>query len=229
MALQRPRLQGSEDLKRSAHEFAFAGGPGPFLAGASLYLAGRITREPRIADAAVHTTEAVLLAATITGILKGVSGRALPSANVRDPGNFQFGRGFHDGNGPFVSFPSGHAAASFAMAAALTEETARWSPRAGHIVGPIAYAGASLVGLARLYQNVHWASDLPLATAIGIWSGRTVVMRSHAQRQPGAAAAGVSNALLETLRSTTVVPAGGGRTAISWSLPLDLGSPFSAR
>ncbi len=226
--LQEKRLQGSDDLQHTARDFAFLGGPGPFVIGAGLYAAGRLTRMPRLASGALHMTEAVLLAASITGLGKGISGRALPSVNDSNPENFQFGRGFHDGNGPFVSFPSGHAAASFAMAAALTSEADLWRPGMARIVGPIAYGTAGLVGLARMYQNDHWASDLPLAMAIGTWSGLTVVARSHPKYvKRSDTRTSVHTVLVEMLRSTTVVPvaAGGGHGAgLAWSIPLELGS-----
>lgn len=225
--LQEKRLQGIDDLQHTARELSFLGGPGPFVIGAGLYAAGRLTRMPRLSDGALHMTEAVLLAASITGLGKGFSGRALPSVNDSNPENFQFGRGFHDRNGPFVSFPSGHAAASFAMAAVLTGELDLWRPGIGRFVGPIAYGGAGLVGLARMYQNVHWASDLPLAAAIGTWSGLTVVARSHRKYvKRSDARTSVPTVLVEMLRSTTVVPvAGGGHGAgLAWSIPLELGS-----
>jgi membrane-associated phospholipid phosphatase len=225
--LQEKRLQGSDDLQHTARDLSFLGGPGPFVIGASLYAAGRLTRMPRLAGGALHMTEAVLLAASITGLGKGFSGRALPSVNDSNPENFQFGRGFHDGNGPFVSFPSGHAAASFAMAAVLTSEVDYWHPGTARIIGPIAYGGAALVGLARMYQNVHWASDLPLAAAIGTWSGLTVVARSHPKYvKRSDTRIGVPVVLVEMLRSTTVVPvAGGGHGAgLAWTIPLELGS-----
>ena len=223
--LQQQHLQANDDLQQTARQFAFLGGPGPFVMGASLYAAGRLTRVPRLADAGLHMTEAVLLAASFTGLGKGIFGRALPQVNVNNPYDFQFGRGFHDGNGPFVSFPSGHAAASFAMAAALTSEADQWHPGLARIIGPIAYGGAGLVGLARMYQNVHWASDLPLAAAIGTWSGLTVVARSHPHaRQSDTRTGGVPTALVEVLRSTTVVPVAGRGAALTWSIPLELGS-----
>jgi membrane-associated phospholipid phosphatase len=225
--LQERRLQRSDDLQHTARELSFLGGPGPFVIGAGLYAAGRLTRMPHVASAALHMTEAVLLAASINGLGKGFSGRALPSVNDSNPENFQFGRGFHDGNGPFVSFPSGHAAASFAMAAALTSEVDYWHPGTARIIGPIAYGSAALVGLARMYQNVHWASDLPLAMAIGTWSGLTVVARSHPKYvKRSDTLTNVPNVLVEMIRSTTVVPiAGGGHGAgLAWSIPLELGS-----
>jgi membrane-associated phospholipid phosphatase len=145
--------------------------------------------------------------------------------NVNNPDDFQFFRGFHDGNGPFVSFPSGHAAASFAVAAVITGEVDRWHPGMARIVGPIAYGGAGLVGLARMYQNVHWASDLPLAAAIGTWSGLTVIARTHAKRQRADAEThDPSDGLIDVLRSTSLVPIAGRGVGLSWSMPLELGS-----
>jgi membrane-associated phospholipid phosphatase len=222
--LQEKQFQRSDDLQHTARQLAFLGGPGPFLMGASLFAAGRLTRIPRLADAGLHITEAVVLAASFTGLGKGIFGRALPNVNVNNPDDFQFFRGFHDKNGPFVSFPSGHAAASFAMAAVITGEVDRWHPGLAHIVGPIAYGGAGLVGLARMYQNVHWASDLPLAAAIGTWSGLTVIARTHPQRQRSdTQTRDLPAGLVDVLRSTSVVPIAHG-AGLSWTIPLELGS-----
>jgi membrane-associated phospholipid phosphatase len=222
--LQERQLQGNDDLQRTARQLAFLGGPGPFLVGAGLFAAGRISRAPRLANAGLHMTEAVLLAASVTGLGKGVFGRALPNVDVNNPDDFQFGRGFHEGNGPFVSFPSGHTAASFAMATVVTDEVDQWHPGMARIIGPIAYGGAGLVGLARMYQNVHWASDLPLAAAIGTWSGLTVIARSHRNAKQSVAPSGDLGALVQVLRSTTVVPAAGRGAGLAWSIPLELGS-----
>lgn len=223
--LQEQRFQSSDDLQHTARQLAFLGGPGPFLMGASLFAAGRLSGMPRLADAGLHMTEAVILAASFTGLGKGFFGRALPNVNVNNPDDFQFFRGFHHGNGPFVSFPSGHAAASFAAAAVITGEVDRWHPGLAHIVGPIAYGGAGLVGFARMYQNVHWASDLPLAAAIGTWSGLTVIARTHTKRQPSAARTrDLPAGLTELLRSTSIAPLASHGAGLSWSIPLELGS-----
>jgi len=162
-------------LRAAANQLAFLGGPGPFVGGAALYLAGHATRSSRITTLGVTLTEAVVVAAALNGLVKGFSGRALPNATTTEAGDFSFGRGFHDNNGAFVSFPSGHTAASFATAAVIANTTEDWSPSAARVIGPAAYATATLVAVSRLYQNVHWASDLPMGAAIGIWSGRTVV------------------------------------------------------
>jgi membrane-associated phospholipid phosphatase len=167
-------LRDNRGLHHAASAFAFTGGPGPFVAGGALYLAGRATGDEDIARLGVTLTEGVVVAAALNGVIKGIAGRALPNAKTTEPGRFSFGRGFHDGNGPFVSFPSGHTAASFAAAAVLAAEAPAWGPSAARIVPPVAYSTATLVALSRLYANLHWASDLPLGAAIGVWSGRTV-------------------------------------------------------
>lgn len=174
-AMRADDIHHGRGLQAAANGFAFLGGPGPFVGAVALYVVGRATRSSRVATLGVTLTEGVVLAAALNGVVKGFSGRALPNVTTHDPGDFSFGRGFHDNNGPFVSFPSGHTAASFAAAAVIANTVQAWSPTASRVVSPAAYTTATLVAVSRLYQNVHWASDLPLGAVIGIWSGRTVV------------------------------------------------------
>jgi membrane-associated phospholipid phosphatase len=198
-------------IRRAANAFAFTGGPGPFVAGGALYLGGLTTGSASVARLGVTMTEGVLVAASLNGIVKGFAGRALPNAPSRDPGEFSFGRGFHDGNGPFVSFPSGHTAASFAAAAVLSEEASSWNSPAARLVAPTAYGTATLVAISRLYENVHWASDLPLGAAIGIWSGRTVA--AWQRRHP-------DNWVMRNLPGVGVSPSK-HRLTVTATMPLD--------
>ena len=207
--LQDAHWQGDEPLHSASQVLAFAGGPGPFFLGAGFFAAGQLGRSPMLADAGAHITESVVLAAVVTGLGKGIAGRALPGVKTSE--EFQWGRGFHSGNGPFVSFPSGHTAAAFAMASALTEEAAAWHPGIEHYVGPVAYATASAIGLARLYQHVHWMSDLPLAAAIGTWSGLSV--ESHVNRRQH------GSPVWHIVQATTVQRTTNGGTLVGWSMP----------
>ncbi len=207
--LQEARWQKDEPLHSASQAFAFAGGPGPFFLGAGFFAVGRITGAPALSDAGAHITEAVVLAAGITALGKGIAGRALPGVQTSE--SFEWARGFHRGNGPFVSFPSGHTAAGFAMASALTEEAGAWRPGLEHFVGPAAYLTASAIGLARLYQHVHWVSDLPLAAAIGTWSGLAVESHVHRRRRGGT--------VTRIVEAATVQRTSNGGTLIGMSIP----------
>jgi len=211
--LQEAGWQKDEPLHSASQVLAFAGGPGPFLVGAGFIAAGHLGGSPGLSGAGTHITEAVLLAAGVTALGKGIAGRALPGVKTSE--NFEWARGFHRGNGPFVSFPSGHTAAAFAMASALTGETAAWRPGLVRYVGPFAYATASAIGFARLYQHVHWVSDLPLAAAIGTWSGLSVESHVHRNGKRGAIGRIAQCAMLQ--------PSAEGGMLVGLSLP------FSAR
>lgn len=211
--LQDPGWQKDEPVHSASQALAFAGGEGPFLLGGGLFAVGKLAGSSVLTGAGEHLTEAVVLAAAVTGVGKGIAGRALPGVQTSE--QFQWGRGFHKGNGPFVSFPSGHTAAAFAAAAALTEESQQWRPGLARYVGPAAYLSASAIGFARLYQHVHWVSDLPLAAAIGIWSGLTV--ESHVHRDVHRSRHG--NRIAPVLASTTIQRSADGRTLVGWSIP----------
>ena len=71
------------------------------------------------------------------------------------------------------------------------------------------YGGATLVGLSRMYNNAHWASDVALGAAIGTFSGIKVVRYSH----------GHSNNIIDrTLLGVSVLQAPDGQAAVGWSL-----------
>jgi membrane-associated phospholipid phosphatase len=208
-ALQSSALQRNATLEHAAGALAYAGGQGPFLAGGVSFAVGRLVGSERLADLGLHLTEGAALAAGIGALGKGIAGRALPDVpSSEGPGDFAFGRGFHAKNGSFVSFPAGHTAVAFASATVLTSEVSRWRPDLRWPVETAAYGGATLVGVARMYQNRHWASDNPLAAVIGIWSGLAVVNRQHR---------GPRSLLDRWLLGVNAAPARDGRLVVSWS------------
>jgi membrane-associated phospholipid phosphatase len=178
--LQRPWVQENRFLAKTANIFRWTGQPGAYIIGASMYGIGRLTSNERMADLGLHGTEA-LVAGQLTGaVLKGFFGRARPYVNPDNPNpfQFQFGRGFRK-NDDYRSFPSGHTVAGFAAAAAVVTETSRWWPRSTWYVGPVMYGGASLIGLSRMYNNKHWASDVLTGALIGSFAGRKIVRYHH--------------------------------------------------
>ena len=143
-----------------------------------MYGVGRIGHFDRVADLGLHSTEAIVASAGVTYLIKGLAGRQRPShAGVNDPDDFKLFGGF--GTGGNASFPSGHATAAFAAATVVTLETHRWWPKSTWYVAPIMFGGASLVGVARLYTNAHWASDVVMGAGIGTLTGLKVFRYNH--------------------------------------------------
>jgi membrane-associated phospholipid phosphatase len=134
-------------------------------------------------------------------LIKWTTGRARPF-EVGDslPHDFQFLRGMRKGYA-YSSFPSGHTIAGFAAAAVFTSEASRSWPHSGWIVGPVLYGSASLVGLSRMYDNQHWASDVVLGAGLGTFVGIKVVQYAHNHPR---------NRLDRWLLSATITPASDG-------------------
>jgi membrane-associated phospholipid phosphatase len=64
----------------------------------------------------------------------------------------------------YSSFPSGHTAQAFAMATVIHLEYGKGHPW----VSALAYTTASSVGLMRIMNNKHWASDVLAGAGVGI-------------------------------------------------------------
>lgn len=203
---QNRRFQSDDEVHTTAWRLAFLGGPGPFFIGTGLMAVGVASGSSGELGAGRRITESVLLAASINALAKGFFGRALPGVQTNHA--FEFARGFHRHNGGFVAFPSGHTAAGFALAQATVEETERFSPDIVRFVAPAAYVTATGIGIARIYQHVHWASDLPVAAAIGLWSGRTVESRSKE---------GKRSATRTIADGISAAPISDHRVLVSWS------------
>lgn len=188
--------------------------PGAWIIGGSMYAVGRLAHIPRMADLGWHGTEAVLVGGILGGVIKDVAGRARPFQDTLpdgtpNPRNFQLFRGLKKGNA-YQSFPSGHAIAAFAAASAVSNETSRWWPQTRWIIGPAMYGGATLVGLSRMYNNKHWASDVLLGAAIGTFAGNKVVRYHHSHK---------GNRLDRWILGANITPApNGAGWALSWSV-----------
>jgi membrane-associated phospholipid phosphatase len=174
---QRSGPQSSAALRATADGAEMIASPGAIVFGGSLYAVGLIARKRTMADIGWHTLEALAVSGQVTSALKGMFGRSRPYASAGDARDFDFGGGF--GSATRRSFPSGHTSMAFALASVLAEETSHRWPRARRVIAPLAYAAATGVGLARMYNDKHWASDVALGAAIGTLSGRLVVRYAH--------------------------------------------------
>ena len=208
--LQDSSTQASRFLKNASRDVQYMADPGTVVIGVSLYGIGRVAGWREVADLGLHGTEAVALSGTLTALVKGLAGRARPYVSVdTNAADFGFGRGF--GKDGYQSFPSGHASAAFAAAATVTSESQRWWPHEMWLVAPVMYGGATLVGLSRMYNNAHWASDVVLGAAIGTFSGIKVVRYNH----------GHSNNLIDRALlgvSLVPLPSGGVGVGMHWGV-----------
>lgn len=204
LALQRPERQKRWIFQEGAAIVRTIAVPGAFVIGTSMYAAGRLSHVERLAEVGLHGTEALVVGGVVASILKDTFGRARPYLDtIPNPDNWSLLRGFRGGE-QYRSFPSGHTVAAFAAAAAVSAETSRWYPSLTYFgIGPMLYGGAAAVGLSRMYNNRHWASDVMLGAAIGTFAGNKVV-RYH-RTHPG-------NRVDRWLLNASWSPADGGIT-----------------
>jgi undecaprenyl-diphosphatase len=178
--LQSPSLQRSTAWHNGAMVFDWYGAPGSQIVGPALALTGSVTRNATISDIGIHISESYATAAVAVFVVKGIAGRtrpyALTSENAYD---FELGRGFPHRE-TYSSFPSGHSTGSFAFASSLTVEAARHWPRRAVLIGSLAYGGAFLDGVSRVYRDRHWPSDVAAGALVGTVSGLLVTRHQHA-------------------------------------------------
>ena len=195
--LQKPSLQADHTAKSAVAAFNWIGGTGVLAGGVAALAVGRLTHNDRLGEIGLRTTEAIVAGGIVVGAMKGVMGRQRPFLEKNDPGDFFIGRGF--ANGGLTSFPSGHTAAAFSAATVLSLESRRIWPRMANVVTPLLYGGAMAVGLSRMYDSKHWASDVALGATIGTLSGIQVMRYNDARP---------NNAVARWLSHTSVAPAG---------------------
>ena len=143
---------------------------------------GFIFRNEKMKTTTLLATQSYLTGATIESVLKFVSGRQRPY--VTDSTKVQAEPTFYgplyktpkDPNGKSTnsSFPSGHTTVAFAAATVFAMEY-----RNKPLVPILAYSAASLIGLSRITENKHWATDVLCGAAIGYLTGRLVVNNYH--------------------------------------------------
>ena len=132
-----------------------------------LYLSGLVFKNERIQYTGLQGFKVLVIGGGIAEVLKIVVERERPFQNT-NPYVFH---GLYKPKG-YNSFPSGHTFDAFAIATVISQQVKNkwWNI-------PI-YAVATGVGLSRLYDNKHWASDVMMGAAIGYCVGK-VVMKSN--------------------------------------------------
>ena len=166
-AAQRSRSSSADDFFRNVEKFGTKQYGLPVLFG--FYAVGVAVDDYNAKTVALDGFSASVISSLTTSVFKGIAGRARPNT----------GLGPHHWNlfGGDQSFPSGHATGAFAFASVI----------AGHYDSPwvatTAYTIASLVGVARIEQDAHWASDVVAGGLIGGLIGHHLVEFNRAWRE----------------------------------------------
>jgi membrane-associated phospholipid phosphatase len=125
-----------------------------------LYASGKMADRPGLASTAATSFEALVWAGLISNTGKMIFGRD-------QPGSTMDARYFFEGQG---SFPSGHAARSFAIAAVMAN-------RYGKTGAWLGYGVAGLVSLSMVQREIHWASDVVAGAGLGLAIGKGIATR----------------------------------------------------
>lgn len=115
----------------------------------------------RLKTAGWYGILSVLGSRFIVEILKHLSGRPRPA--IFDSEGFRIGPTFAGG---YDSFPSGHAASSFAFAYILS----KFYPERRYLF----YTGAIIISLSRIYLDTHFTSDVYAGGVVGLISGMVI-------------------------------------------------------
>lgn len=198
-AIRDPALQATPGLNEAAWTLNHLAVPGAFVISVGMYGAGRLGGDDDLADVGLHMGESVAVGLALTYVVKVLAGRARPAVDLDDPYDFALGRGFQGAE--YRAFPSGHATIAFAAAAAGARELNRLWPDHEALVAVLTYGPATLVGVTRMFDNRHWASDVVLGAAIGAFAGWKTVQYNH--DEPG-------NTLNRWLLGASLVPGAWG-------------------
>jgi membrane-associated phospholipid phosphatase len=143
-------LVGNNTAKNVFRSGAILGQLGTLMGSASVvYAVGRLKDQPRVSHVGMDLIQSLAISEGLAQTLKFATKRERPDHSSRK------------------SFPSGHAADTFAFATALERHL-------GWRYAVPAYTFASYVAISRLPANRHWLSDAVFGSAVGIVAGRTV-------------------------------------------------------
>jgi len=138
---------------------------------------GVIFKSNKVKTTTLLATQSYIAAGAMSWTVKFLVGRRRPNSfTPENENNLVFtGPMFKGGNSSFgSSFVSGHTTAAFSAATVFAEEY-----HDEILIPVIAYSAATLVGVSRITQNAHWATDVFAAAALGYVTGKQVVFNYH--------------------------------------------------
>ncbi len=135
------------------------------------YVAGLVAGNDKSVYVAEDLVTASMISATINQTLKVSVNRYRPRDNKLSD-NYQGYTGLNNNS----SFPSGHTTEAFTLASVIASSYD--DPWVAYGV----YSVAGMVGIARMYLDAHWASDVVASAFIGTWVGKGIVSHNNSLR-----------------------------------------------
>lgn len=145
----------------------------PSLAALGLY--GYVAGDGKAKKTFLLSVESFVVTGAFVQVLKRTTGRHRP-----------FTGDSHDtwsgprikGRNEIHSFPSGDASSAFAIASVVASEYDN------AVVPPVLYTASTLIALSRVHNRGHWPSDVFVGSAIGYFTGKSIVAshRGNASR-----------------------------------------------
>jgi membrane-associated phospholipid phosphatase len=120
---------------------------------AGLFVAGHYSKNDRFHSFTYSLAQATTINLGLTEVLKYATRRTRPKGSDKS------------------SFPSGHSASAFAIAAVVQGYY-------GRTAGIIGYSVASFIAASRVRANEHWTSDVAAGAVIGYIVGSSVCRRT---------------------------------------------------
>lgn len=133
-------------------------------AAGAVLLGGLLLKDQKLQKAGTLSLGSIVVNSIATSTLKSSFRRHRPSVTSE---NNVFDEPFSNTHN--TSLPSSHTSTAFAVAASVATVY-----KDHKLVPPLAYGVATLVGLSRIQDNMHWASDVVAGAAVGYLSARIV-------------------------------------------------------
>jgi hypothetical protein len=164
-------------LKNKSETISEFGSPYATFGGASaMYFLGALNHDEHLRETGILGAEAVANASLVAESLKLATNRERP-----DEGSGT-GRFWPHGTRSYSfdsSFPSGHAAASWALARVIADEYPGWLTKFG------AYGFATLISTSRITGRQHFPSDIAVGSTFGYLIGGYVVRHHSSTERSG--------------------------------------------
>jgi membrane-associated phospholipid phosphatase len=142
---------------------------------------GFAASDTKAKETAYLASEAFLTSGMWGIVIKTLTSRQRPSTESEKAGEWSGPFGYfrkhkNQSISSFDAFPSGHTLTAFSIATVFAEQYSE-----NPVVPVFCYTAASLVGISRLTENAHWASDVFVGGVLGYLTAKEIVINNPSE------------------------------------------------